>query len=662
MLDALDNISGSFPDTLQGISEYIFTSKYARYLPELQRRETWNEAVSRVEKMHLDRFNELPMRDLAAIIDAFDMVRAKLVVPSMRSMQFGGIAVEAHNARIYNCAVRHVDSIRAFAEAFYLLLCGCGVGFGLSYKYLNRLPNLVGENDKTGTVTTYVVEDSIEGWADSVEALLNCYFVNTAYSGRKIVFDYSKIRKAGAPLKTGGGKAPGYTGLKAAHIKIKRLLDHIIEVNDQKRLLSVDAMDILLHEADAVLSGGIRRSACSIMFDKDDMDMLMAKTGDWYETNPQRARSNNSVIIRRDDISLEEFRSIVQRTREWGEPGFVFADSPDILYNPCFEVSFAPVDDGVCGVQFCNLTSINGSKITSWEEFEKAAKAATLIGTLQAAYSDFPYLSNTAKKLTEDEALLGVSITAMMDNPYILLDAELQRMAAKIVVETNKVWAEKLGINQAARTTVIKPEGTSTLALGSMSSGIHPSHARFMFRRVQANKLDNVYQFFKQYNPELCEESVWSANGTDDVIAFPIHVKDSAVVKGELTALKHLDIIKSTQQNWVLPGTTEANTKPIHHNVSCTVIVGDDEWDDVTEYLYLNRDNFAAVSLIGSNGDKDYAQAPMEAVTTPDDVERFTRFMNNFLPLDYTLMQESEDGTSLIQEASCAGAEGCDLK
>ncbi len=661
MLEALDNISGTWPDTLQGISEYIFTSKYARYLPTQQRRETWDEAVNRVELMHLNRFKELPQNDLSEIIDAFNMVREKKVVPSMRSMQFGGIAVEAHNARMYNCAVRHIDSIRAFSEAFYLLLCGCGVGFGLSYKYLNRLPNLVGPDDKTGTVTTYVVEDSIEGWADSVEALLNCYFVNTAYSGRKIIFDYSKIRKAGMPLKTGGGKAPGYKGLKAAHIKIKKLLDHVIEINEQKRLLSVDAMDILLHEADAVLSGGIRRSACSIMFDKDDEDMLMAKTGNWYDVNPQRARSNNSVIIRRDDISLEEFRSIVQRTREWGEPGFVFADSFDILYNPCFEVSFIPVDDGVCGVQFCNLTSINGSKISSYEQFERAAKAATLIGTLQATYSDFPYLSNAAKKLTEDEALLGVSITAMMDNPDILLGADYQQRAATIVVETNKIWAKKLGINQAARTTVIKPEGTSTLALGSMSSGIHPSHARYMFRRVQANKLDNVYQFFKQYNPEFCEESVWSANGTDDVISFPIHVKESAMTKSDLTALDHLDIIRSTQQNWILPGTTEVNTKPIHHNVSCTVIVRDHEWEAVTEYLYTNRDNFAAVSLIGANGDKDYAQAPMEAVSTPEDIDRFTNLMNNFIPIDYTYMVESEDGTSLMQESSCAG-NGCELR
>lgn len=651
-----NDIGVGYPDTLKEISNYIFTSKYARYLPELERRETWDEAVERVESMHLDRFSFLNDDDRKEITEAFDLVRDRRVVPSMRSMQFGGAAVEAHNPRIYNCAVRHIDSLRSFAESFYLLLCGCGVGFGLTPKYLNRLPNLVGPSDKTGIVMTYVVEDTIEGWADSVEALLSCYFVNTAFSGRKIVFDYSRIRPKGSPLKTGGGKAPGYEGLKAAHRKIKALLDRIIEENYQTRLKSVDAYDILMHTADAVLSGGVRRSACSVIFDKDDEDMLNAKVGNWFEDNPQRGRSNNSVLLLKDEVSLDEFEQIVQRTREWGEPGFVFADTVDVLYNPCFEVSFVPVtEDGVCGVQFCNLTSINGAKVDTEKDFYEVARVAALIGTLQAAYTDFPYLSHTAKELTEAEALLGVSITAMMDSPDVILDEATQRNAATIVKETNKEWAAKLGINQAARTTVIKPEGTSTLALGSMSSGIHPSHARLMFRRVQANKLDNVYQFFKQFNPHLCEESLWSANKTDDIITFPIVVAEEAMVKDDLNAIQHLDIVKSTQKNWVQTGATDANTKPVHHNVSCTIIVRDDEWAEVIKYLHDNRDSFSAVSLIAASGDKDFAQAPMEAVRTQEDLNVFNEMMKNFLPLDYTLLQEREDGTSLMQEASCAG-------
>jgi ribonucleoside-diphosphate reductase alpha chain len=648
-------------DMLDEISKFVFTSKYARYREDLGRRETWHEAVGRVEEMHLNQYKWLPQEQQDKIRWAFDLVRDRKIGPSMRSMQFGGKAVEAHNARIYNCAVRHIDSIRSFAEVFYLLLCGCGVGIGLRNKYLDRLPDLVGPQDKTGTVVTYVVEDSIEGWADSVEALLLCYFKGNPYSGRKLVFDYSKIRPEGAPLKTGGGKAPGYKGLKAAHQKIKALLDEIIEVGRQVRLLSINAYDIIMHEADAVLSGGVRRSATSVMFDIHDELMLNAKTGNWFNENPQRGRSNNSVILLRDETSLYDFERIVDITREWGEPGFVFADTDDVLYNPCFEVSFIPVtDDGVCGVQFCNLTTINGAKIKTRHDFYEAAEAAAIIGTLQAGYTDFPYLSNAAKKLTESEALLGVSITAMLENPEVLLNSEYQTTAAELIKNVNKEWADYLGINQAARTTVIKPEGTSTLVFGSMCSGIHAAHARTMFRRIQMNKLDNVYQYFKQYNPHLCEESVWSAYKTDDIVTFPVTVPESAIVKSDLKALDHLDIIKRTQQNWVIPGTTEANRKPIHHNVSCTVIVQDDEWQEVVNYLYENRAYFAAVSFISASGDKDYAQAPMEAVVTERDWQKYNVLMGDYLPIDYTYMREESDGTSLMQELSCAGGK-CEL-
>jgi ribonucleoside-triphosphate reductase len=651
----------NWPDMLDEISKFVFTSKYARYLEDEKRRETWDEAVSRVEDMHLKKFKQLDPKYLAEIEWAFNKVRDKIVVPSMRSMQFGGAAVEAHNARIYNCAVRHIDSIRSFSEVFYLLLCGCGVGIGLTEKYLSRLPNLVGPGDKTGSVLVYTIEDSIEGWADSIEALLNCYFSGNAYSGRKIVFDYSKIRPAGEKLKTSGGKAPGHEGLKAAHIKIKALLDKIIEQDGYARMRSIDVYDILMHTADAVLSGGVRRSATSVMFEKDDVLMLTAKVGNWHEENPQRGRSNNSVLLIRDELTKQELQQIIDMTREWGEPGFVFAETKDVLYNPCFEVSFIPVDDGVCGVQFCNLTSINGSKIKNGWDYMEAARAATIIGTLQATYTDFPYLGNMAKKLTEDESLLGVSMTAMMDNPDVLCSPTYQKQAATVVKETNARWAGILGINPATRCTVVKPEGSSTLALGSMSSGIHGAHARYMFRRIQMNKLDNVYKFFKQYNPHLCEPSVWSANGTDDVVTFPIVVPEKTVLKADLNAIQHLNIIKSTQQNWIVPGTADHNKKPIHHNVSCTVIVKPEEWEEVIDYLYENKGSFAAVSFISDSGDKDYAQAPNEAVSSDEDWERFESMLKNYIPINYEYMTEETDETSLMQEASCAG-NNCEVR
>ena len=645
---------------LEEMANFTFTTKYAKYEEKKQRRETWDETVSRIEKMHLKKFAFLSQKDKDDIIKAFDFVRIRKVTPSMRSMQFGGKAVEAHNGRLFNCGVRHIDSIRSFAESFYTLLCGTGVGFGITNHFLNRLPRLVTAEDKTGTVITYVVQDTIEGWGDSIEALMNCYFQNTAYSGRKIVFDYSRIRAKGAKLKTGGGKAPGYKGLKNAHKKVKAILDAIIEDNGQTRLKTINAYDILMHCADAVLSGGIRRSACSVIFEATDEDMMNAKTGDWFKENPQRARSNNSAIIIRGKTSFKEFVNLIEKTKQFGEPGFLYVVDEKQLLNPCFEISFIPITaDGRCGFQFCNLTSINGSLVTSLQEFKDASWAASLIGTLQAAYTSFPYLGHTSEELSKEEALLGVSITGMMDNPDVLFNPKNQREASKVAVETNKEWAKKIGINQAARVTCIKPEGTNSIVL-SAASGIHPHHARKYFRRIQVNHDDNVYKFFKIYNPHACEPSVWSANKTDDVITFPIQVPEKAMIKSDISAIEHLKLIKLTQENWVSTGTTEANKKPLNHSVSCTVMVKDEEWEEVTKFLFDNQADFTAVSLLPSSGDKIYKQAPMEAVLTPEDEAKFDALLKDWNRVDYKKLEENDDATMHAEEAACAGG-ACEL-
>jgi ribonucleoside-diphosphate reductase alpha chain len=658
MLDSRQVGEGRGVSTLDELANYIFYSKYARYNEQENRRETWDEAVSRVEAMHLKKYSHLPEGYLNTIKTAFNYVRDKRVVPSMRSMQFGGKAVEAHNARIYNCAVRHVDSVRGFAEIFYLLLCGCGVGMGLSNKYLSRLPDLIDYRDERYDYT-YTVQDTIEGWADSVEILLNSYLTNNALSGARITFDYSLIRPEGTPLKTGGGKAPGHQGLEQSLEKIRALLESIIS-EQGVRIKTIHAFDIACHMADAVLAGGVRRAALSTVFQKDDEDMMEAKVGNWSKTNPQRARSNNSVLLVRNSATKEDFSDVIVRSRQWGEPGFVFAENEDTLFNPCFEISFIPVTDvGECGVQFCNLTSINGSKINTPEDFIDATWAATVIGTLQAGFTDFNYLSPVAKELTQREALLGVSITAVMDNPQVLLDPQLQREAARLAIQVNKFWAEKLGINPAARVTCIKPEGTSTLALGSVAHGIHPSHAPLMFRRVEANRLEPVYQHFRQFNLHATEPSTRSAMGTDDIITFPIIVPEGAMVKSDLTAIEHLEIIKSTQQNWVLPGTA-LPYKGLTHNTSCTIVVKETEWDEVTQYLFNNRRYFSAVSLLAATGDKDYQQAPMEAVTTLDDLAYFEYLLKNFKPVDYTQLVEMTDNTKLMEAAICAGG-SCEL-
>ena len=701
---------------LDELSNFIFTSKYARYNEKLQRRETWKEAVKRVEDMHLRHFSFLPPEDKKEITRAFDFVREKRVVPSMRSMQFGGKAVEAHNLRAFNCGARYVDEIRSFAEIFYVLLCGTGDGFSVFSKYVNRLPNLVDASDKAGIVVNYVVEDTIEGWADSVEALLMCYLRNTPLTGRKISFDYSRIRPKGTPLKTGGGKAPGYKGLKAEHIEIKALLDHIIEKQHQDRLTSVNVYDILMHCSEAVLSGGIRRSATLVLFDKDDKDMLNAKTYfkvtkkggfefdekrkvwegwvyvddpcykgmkreieipygkddreykllqekhtvSWIRVYPHRARSNNSILLIRDQLTKEEFAAIFNATKQYGEPGFVFGVE-DSLFNPCCEIQFLPsTKDGRTGHQFCNLTSQNGALIKTQKDFYECAEAASLIGTLQAAYTTYPYLSNATKEITEEEALLGVSITGIMDNPDILLNPDNLRKAASIVNKTNEIWAKKLGINPAARTTCVKPEGTSSLVLKS-ASGAHPHEARKYIRRVQVNKLEPPYKFFKKHNSHMCEEGLWSAHKTDDVISFPVIVPENAMIKSDLTAIKHLEIIKLLQQNWVLPGTTQYNKKPITHNVSCTILVGEDEWGSVMNYLYDNRQYFAAVSLLPKTQGKLFEQMPLEEITSSEeDQTLWNNVVSQFTHVDYTELKEEEDATSLQQELVCAGGQ-CEL-
>ena len=692
------------------LANFIFVSKYSRYNKEKKRRETWEEAVTRLEKMHLKKFSYLSEEDKAKIVWAMDLVRQKRVAPSMRSLQFGGRAIEVNNARMYNCAARHIDSIRSFAEMFFLLLSGCGTTFGLTDFFLNRLPDLVEPSDMARNVITYTIEDTIEGWADSVEVLLMSFFKNTPLSGREVKFDYSRIRPEGAPLKTSGGKAPGFQGLKNAHKKIKALLNYVITVQKQTRLKTINAYDILMHCADAVLSGGVRRSACAVIFDKEDKDLLNAKTYfdvesyelnqnkdgsysgsvtfqdpgygvrkmqvkltkfayeylvnsrkiSWFDVHKHRARSNNSVLLLRDEVTLEQFKEVFQHTRQFGEPGFVFANHPWVLYNPCFEVSFIPVTkDGVTGVQFCNLTTANGKKITSEKDFLEVAEAEAILGTLQASYTEFPYLSPSAKQLTEEEALLGVSITGIMENPSITLNPELQRKAAKLVVKTNKIWAEKIGIKQAARTTLVKPEGTGSLVLET-SSGITPYYSRRFFRRVQVNRIETPYMYFKSINPHMTEKSIWDANNTDDVITFPIEVSEKALTKDDLTALQHLELIKSTQLNWVNTGTTEANKKPITHNVSCTVIVKEDEWEDVLKYLYENRNYFAAVALLPSIGDKIYQQAPLQAVTTKEDEEKWEQIVKNYTVVDYRHLKEEDDNTAVQQEVVCGGG-ACEI-
>jgi len=1038
----------------KAISEYVHASKYARYRPDLLRREVYKETVDRVKGMHLSRFPELK-EDIESV---FALVHDKRLLPSMRSMQFAGEAILRNHTRLYNCTATLVDRLEAFSEALYLLLAGCGVGYSVQFEHIEKLPEIQYIDPKK--VEHHVIEDTIEGWANGLKALLQSF-----QKGTNLELSYHLIRPAGTPLKTSGGNAPGHLQLK----KSLELIRGVLLGAQGRKLRPIECHKIMCLSADAVLSGGIRRSASICLFSLDDSEMLYAKTGNWYETNPWFANANNSVVLKRDDVKKKNFKRVFQMLKQWGEPGFFFVSDYDFVTNPCFhpetrlwtskgyqkisdmfsegstnlvmsdvrvgkgdsvEVEInrgsvvngklgvaqmeatkvfltqknAPVyklvtshgheiittitheyptpqgrrqlkdlqsgdtlflpsgegffgsggtldegfllgsyvgdgtsdssqsyidlweadfelksyikdslnslisgiptfgkrtygevgwqkqttpKDSTCekvrigavrfdrwleskadsgdrtslkkrvpesvwtgsrdfvvgyirglfatdgtvllggmgskatlslrltqankqllqdvqillsmfGVQsslysrqpegfrnlpshtsaglkeywcsevfelcvnrpnilvfmervglvgpkaniledrlgirgvecrkperhttkvvsispagtsdvycltqpttnsviangivtgqcceiglypilhvtpemqtslaekgikatlgpntgwsFCNLTEINAAKLTSYEDFEEVAKAATILGTLQASYTTFPYLGWVSEEIVKRDALLGVGMTGIMDSPHIALNPEYQKKIALKVKEWNAEFASKIGTNPAARTTCIKPSGSTSLELGAVGSGIHAHHAKRYIRRIQAVEIEPIFQEFRKVNPHACirkPDGKW-------VIEFPIEAPEGAILKGDQTAIEFLDTVRSTQLNWVVPGTAldHPGYNGSHHNVSNTVVVRPEEWDLVAEYIWKHKEDFTGVSLLPSTGDKDYSFAPLEAVTTEADQKRWTELATMYKPVDYSAMLESEDGTNLAAEPACAG-------
>ena len=609
---------------LQELQNYTFVSKYARWLEDKQRRETWKEAVDRVRSMMHTKYDEFGIKD--DIDWAYDIMYKKKVLGSQRALQFGGDPILKRHAKIYNCTSSYCDRLRFFQECFWLLLCGSGTGFSVQKHHVSKLPTLE-HNPPEDVGVKYVIDDSIEGWADALGVLLSSYFSKPVdefkqYKNCHILFDYSNIRPKGSSLASGVGKAPGYEPLANGLEKIRSLLDRCI-ANGQKKLRPIDAYDIVMHSSDAVLSGGVRRSASLALFSHDDEEMAKAKTGNWFIDNPQRARSNNSALLLKNDTTFEEFDNLMQSVKEFGEPGFIWSESTEMIFNPCVEIGMWPVDEasGRSGWQGCNLSTINCSSVTDEEDFYERCKASSIIGTLQAGFTKLDYLGEASERIFDREALLGVSLTGTMEKHDLVLTEKVLTKGAKIAVETNKELAKKIGINQAARVTCLKPEGTSSSMLGT-SSGIHPHHAKRYIRHVQANVLEAPYQHFKKLNPQACEKSSWSANNTDEVIKFPIEVPDGAKLKNQLPAVDMLSIVKDTQKHWVQSGKNKnlCTQEYLSHNVSNTVTVKPDEWEDVTKFIYDNRKYFAGISLIPQSGDKDYPQAPFTTVYTSREI------------------------------------------
>jgi ribonucleoside-diphosphate reductase alpha chain len=638
------------------MSEFIHLTRYAKFVPELGRRELPAESIDRVRQMYLDKY---PQHE-TLIREAFAPVYDKVVLPSMRSMQFGGAAVEKHHAKNYNCAFSVCNRIEFFREAFYLLLCGTGTGFSVQWQHVDCLPAL-GFVD-TDQVVHHVIADSIEGWADAFHTLI-------------VEFAYHQIRPKGTPLKTSGGRAPGHIPLFRALTRARAILD----TAQGRQLKPIECYDLMCMAADAVYAGGIREAAMICLFSIDDGEMMNAKTGNWFSKYPWRTRSNNSVAFLRANAAKTQYMRVFKATRQFGEPAFIFLDDLDYGFNPCVEAALNPkliitpdvkrqierwakdtghrvpklvIGTTLWGWQNCNLSSVNCAACDTPDAFYAAVKSAATIGTLQASYTDFPYLGWISEFIVWRESLLGVSITGMMDNPKLAFDPVILRTGAQLVIDTNANVAELLGINSAARTTVIKPEGTGSKHLGGVASGVGAHHARRYFSRIRCNPADPAYQYFKQHNPHMCTV----INNEKELVTFPVCAGDGAITRHDLSAVEFLEKVLVVQQNWVIPGTAKPSSSPgCVHNVSNTISVAEDEWGDVAEFIWKNRKFFSGVSLLPDDGDKRYENAPREEVTTEADEAKYQMLVTKFKPVDWSMFHEDYDTTNALGEASCAG-------
>jgi len=611
------------------LSDITVYMKYARFLPEKYRRETYEELVTRNKAMHTKKYPKLKDE----IDAAYEYVYDKKVLPSMRSMQFGGKPIEVAPNRIFNCAYMPIDDARAFGEIMFLLLGGTGVGYSVQTHHVEKLPEILKPSGKR--TYRFLVGDSIEGWADAVKALVMSYFRGTS----KLRFDFSDIRPKGSRLVTSGGKAPGPQPLKECLVKLEGILE--AKENGDK-LRPIEVHDMICYIADAVLAGGIRRAALISLFSADDDEMISAKTGSWWENNPQRGRANNSIVLMRHIVTEDFFKDLWQRVRASGagEPGFYFTFDKDWGTNPCCEIALRPF-------QFCNLTEVNVSDVSTQEELNYRVRAAAFIGTLQASYTDFHYLRAVWQRNTEKDALIGVSMTGIASGKVLSLDTA---EAASIVKEENTRVASLLGINPAARTTCIKPAGTTSLTLGT-SSGIHAWHAPHYIRRIRVGKNEAIYQHLNSVHPELVEDEYFRPHDTA-VIQVPQRAPEGSILRSE-SALEMLERVKLFSSNWIKKGHRKGQNT---HNVSATVTIKEEEWEEVGEWMWENRKFYNGLSVLPHDGGT-YIQAPFEEC----DEQTYDDMMRTLQEVELLHIVEVQDDTDLQGELACSGG-SCEIK
>jgi len=610
------------------LSDITVFSKYAKYNETLGRRETWEELVGRTEAMHLKRFPILAPQ----IREAFDLVREKKVLPSMRSLQFAGRPIEVNEARVFNCAFAPASEIEIFSEAMFLLLSGCGVGFSVQYQHVNKLPTLKRPKGRR----KWVVEDSILGWADAVKILVKSYS-----KGKSLpAFDFSEIREKGAPLITAGGKAPGPQPLKDCLHNLQKKLDEVVELGGI--FAPIHVHDMMCYIANAVLSGGLRRSAMISLFSPTDSEMLTCKSGAWWELNPQRGRANNSVVLERNTTSKPAFMQLWERVKASGsgEPGFYFTNDTDLGINPCAEISLR-------NYSFCCLTEVNMSDVADQADFEKRCAAASLIGTLQASYTDFHYLRPIWKEVSDEDALIGVGQTGIASTVGLNLDLEA---GAEVVKVTNRLVADAIGINPAARTTTVKPSGTTSLVCGT-SSGIHAWHSKYYLRSMRFSKTEPIAQYLMQHHPEIVEDEFFSPT-TTIVVRVPQVAPEGAVLREEEGPIDLLNRAKMYAERWIVPGhVSGANT----NNVSVTASIKADEWETVGEWMWENRHSYNGISVLPFS-DHTYKQAPFEEI----DEATYNKYVESLKLVDLTKVLEYSDLTNLSGELACMGG-SCEI-
>jgi len=637
---------------LDALSKLTVFSKYAKYIPELQRRETWDEIVDRYEQMMVKKYPKLE----AQILETAKFIREKKVLPSMRALQFAGAAAEVNNSRIYNCCYLPIDSIYSFSETMFLLLGGTGVGYSVQKQHVAQLPAI----QKPGKQRNYLIEDSIMGWGDAVKVLMKAYLEGSFMPK----FDFRAIRKKGARLITAGGKAPGPEPLKICLAHIQAILDR---KQEGEQLSSIECHDILCHIANSVLAGGIRRSAMIALFSHDDEEMITCKYGNWWETNEQRGRANNSAVLKRGEVLAAEFFDLWKRIEASGsgEPGIYWTNNLDWGTNPCCEIALRPY-------QFCNLCEVNVSDVVNQEDLNNRVTAAAFFGTLQAGFTDFHYLRPIWSRTTQKDALLGIGMTGIGSGEILKHNLEAAAHIAKL---TNSLISEQIGINEAARVTCIKPSGTTSLVLGT-ASGIHAWHAPFYLRTMRFGKNEDVAAYLMVNHPEICEDDVLRPHDTV-CVRIPVRAPEGSIFRTE-TAIDTLERVKKFATEWIKAG---HNTGENTHNVSATVSIDKsrmyashnmndgkgvqftqvdengylDEWEVVGQWMWDNKDYYNGLSVLPYWGGS-YVQAPFEDITEEEYLNRLISLKS----IDLTKVIELDDTVEFGQVAACAGG-SCEI-